>query len=289
MKETQWNACNDPEEMFEMLGTAHSAFRRPRRGTPTLGEPIFSRKMRLFSCACCREIWEHLPDERSRRAVELSEQYADKKVGRDELMEAWLKAIAAATDEIQGEERSLLRTLLGLLRLPSSALLAPVWAAWEPQVASERVRARFEDPAQAIPNLSMVTRFQVAYYLHRSANSTPLAAAQAAASAAEPLFRDEEKLEKQCVIMRDVLGYPLRRLPPPDPCPLAWNDRAVVKIATTIYNERAFTDMPILADALEDAGCREPEMIAHCREHPVHVRGCWVLDRLLAGIDKVTG
>jgi hypothetical protein len=281
MKETQWNACNDPEEMFDMLGKAQAGFRRHRAAGRTLGEPIFSRKMRLFACACCREIWDHLPDQRSRMAVELSEQYADRKVTRDELMEAWLKAIQAATDETLGEERSLLRTLLGLLRLPSSALLAPVWAAWEPQVAGEGVRARFEDPSQAIPNLSMITRFQVAYYLQRSANSTPLTAAQAAASAAEPIFRAEEKLEKQCAILRDVLDYPLRRRLPPDPCLLAWNDRTVVKIATTIYNERAFAYMPILADALEDAGCRETAMIAHCREHPVHARGCWVLDRLL--------
>lgn len=264
-----------------MLGNARTGLRRPKLRSAMLSEPNFSRKMRLFSCACCREIWGHLPDERSRKAVEMSEEYADKKVDREKLVEAWVRAIHAATDEIHGEERSLLRTLMGLLRLPSSALLAPVWAAWESETASERVQNLLEDPSQTFPSLSMITRFQVAYYMHRGANSTPLAAAQAAASASEPFLRAEGKPEKQCTIMRDVLGYPLRRRRSPDPCVLAWNDSAVVKIARIIYNERAFADMPILADALEDAGCRENDMIAHCREHTFHVRGCWVLDRLL--------
>jgi hypothetical protein len=66
---------------------------------------------------------------------------------------------------------------------------------------------------------------------------------------------------------------------------LTWNDGVVGKLARAIYQERSFADLPILADALEEAGCDEPSILAHCRQPgQPHGRGCWVLD-LLAGRD----
>jgi hypothetical protein len=62
---------------------------------------------------------------------------------------------------------------------------------------------------------------------------------------------------------------------------LAWNDSTIPKIAQAIYEERAFDRMPILADALEDAGCDNADILRHCREPGEHVRGCWVVDLLL--------
>ena len=52
----------------------------------------------------------------------------------------------------------------------------------------------------------------------------------------------------------------------------------VVDLASSIYGEKAFDRMPILADALMDAGCDSEEIIAHCRQSGEHVRGCWALD-----------
>jgi hypothetical protein len=66
-----------------------------------------------------------------------------------------------------------------------------------------------------------------------------------------------------------------------DPGWLAWNDGTVVKLARSIYEERAFDRLPILADALEEAGCTDADMLAHCRGPGPHVRGCWVVDTLL--------
>jgi hypothetical protein len=49
-------------------------------------------------------------------------------------------------------------------------------------------------------------------------------------------------------------------------------------MAQAIYDERRFGDLPILADALEDAGCNDARILSHCRDEQEHVRGCWVLD-----------
>jgi hypothetical protein len=62
---------------------------------------------------------------------------------------------------------------------------------------------------------------------------------------------------------------------------LAWNDQLVVRLAQAIYDERRWGDMPILGDALLDAGCDNEEVLAHCRAGGEHVRGCWVVDLLL--------
>jgi hypothetical protein len=62
----------------------------------------------------------------------------------------------------------------------------------------------------------------------------------------------------------------------------AWRTSTVTALARGIYDEKAFDRMPILADALQDAGCNNDELLAHCREpNGEHVRGCWVVDLIL--------
>jgi hypothetical protein len=82
-------------------------------------------------------------------------------------------------------------------------------------------------------------------------------------------------------ILREVFGNPFRWTVV-DPAWLACNDRAVLRLAEGIYAERAFDRMPILGDALEEAGCADADVLRHCRQSDGHVRGCWVLDLLLA-------
>jgi hypothetical protein len=62
----------------------------------------------------------------------------------------------------------------------------------------------------------------------------------------------------------------------------AWRTEYTVGIASKMYQERDFTAMPILSDALEDAGCDNSDILVHCREPGVHVRGCWIVDLVLA-------
>lgn len=60
-----------------------------------------------------------------------------------------------------------------------------------------------------------------------------------------------------------------------------WNDRQAFKLAEVNYQDRRWQDMPILADALEEAGCRSELVLGHCRGLGPHTRGCWVLDQIL--------
>ncbi|MBL8795582.1 MAG: hypothetical protein JNM56_16875 [Planctomycetia bacterium] len=61
----------------------------------------------------------------------------------------------------------------------------------------------------------------------------------------------------------------------------AWRTPTVVSLATAIYAERAFGRLPILGDALEDAGCTNVDLLNHCRQPGDHVRGCWAVDAVL--------
>lgn len=80
--------------------------------------------------------------------------------------------------------------------------------------------------------------------------------------------------------LRDIMGNPYRSMII-DPDWLAWNGRTVSKLAEAIYEEDAFERLPILGDALEDAGCADEEILSHCRSDGPHWRGCWLIDRLL--------
>lgn len=59
-----------------------------------------------------------------------------------------------------------------------------------------------------------------------------------------------------------------------------WNDGVVGKIARVIEEEGAFNELPILADALEEAGCTDRLLLDHCRHAGNHLPGCWALELL---------
>jgi hypothetical protein len=61
----------------------------------------------------------------------------------------------------------------------------------------------------------------------------------------------------------------------------AWRTADVIGLAEAAYEWRRFDRLPILADALEDAGCQDQSILAHCRSGDSHVRGCWVVDLIL--------
>jgi hypothetical protein len=82
----------------------------------------------------------------------------------------------------------------------------------------------------------------------------------------------------QLRLARCLFGNPFR----PVQFPKGWRTESAVALARTAYNTHNFTLLPILADALEEAGCDHPDVLTHLREpHAPHARGCWVVDGLL--------
>lgn len=90
------------------------------------------------------------------------------------------------------------------------------------------------------------------------------------------LWRGQERLA-QTRLLREIVGNPFRssRAGP------SWLTSTVLALASGIYSEKAFDRLPILADALQDAGCDNDDILNHCRDGGVHVRGCWVVDLVL--------
>ena len=89
------------------------------------------------------------------------------------------------------------------------------------------------------------------------------------------------ELQAACIaeaeIIRDVFGNPFR----PVAFDPSWRTETVISLACCIYAERAFDRLPILADALEEAGCNHADVLSHCRSPGPHARGCWVVDGVL--------
>jgi hypothetical protein len=245
MTEPQWQ---ESASVYPMLMHLHQQCNAARM-------PGGRRRLGLFRCACCRSVWNLFEDESCRRAVEVAERAADGKARREELAVAHHEAAAA---EAQQQRLCLeSRGDSGWWRAEClfQAAKAAAWTA----------TTRF-DPRWTLI-VCMATRAASAI---RSPSQPELMAAHA----------EHDRL--QAGLLRDVFGNPFRPLPVIDPTWLAWHDRAIPKMAQRAYEERAFEQLPILADALEEAGCSDSELVGHCRGPGPHVRGCWVVDLLLA-------
>ena len=113
---------------------------------------------------------------------------------------------------------------------------------------------------------------RVAYDFIRS---SPLLLPADAERAWREVFEREQR--RQVSFARDIFGNPFR----PVALDPSWLTSTVAALAEGIYADRAFDQTPILADALQDAGCDSADILTHCRDpHATHVRGCWVIDLL---------
>jgi hypothetical protein len=202
------------------------------------------RKLRLFAVACCRNIWAYLRDERSRRAVEVAERFADGTASREELARAQWDARAAALETHS----------LGASAASDAAAGGGPWGTFT------------SVPHDASGEVAMVSVGDV---------DDP------SVDAGTWENRADQESCRQAVLARDVFGNPFHPMPGLDPCWLAWNAGTVRKVAQAIYEERRFEDMAVLADALEEAGCADRALLSHLRGPGPHVRGCWALDLVL--------
>jgi hypothetical protein len=201
------------------------------------------RKLRLLSCAFCRAVEHLLTDECYRSALEVAERYADGEADVSELRQAHAVVMQASN---RTEEYDWSADKQGMLQ----AANALGWA------------TESREPLDPPAHLAGLT----ALGAKNAALTCPLTEAEVHAA--------------QCALIRDILGpLPFRSVA--FALPVAGDNRTVRRLAQSIYDERAFHEMPILGDALEDAGCADAGILAHCRAAGDHVRGCWVIDLLL--------
>jgi hypothetical protein len=211
--------------------------------------PVSERKFRLFACACCRRIWPLLTAPESRKAVELSEALADGRVrdGR--------RAVASeAATLIARRERS------------SAA------------IAAEEASKRLLRPFRKTPSVAEWAS-DTAYH---AAEAAYAGAYDAAGTNDRAAFNGGNRaqaaeLRAQAALLRDIFGNPFR----PVAFDPAWLTSDVLALARGMYESRDFSAMPILADALQDAGCDNDDVLGHCRGPGPHVRGCRVVDMIL--------
>jgi hypothetical protein len=88
----------------------------------------------------------------------------------------------------------------------------------------------------------------------------------------------QRELRMHAGLLRDVVGSPFRQVALEG----AWLTPSVVALARSIYEKGDFGGLPILADALEEAGCSRSAILLHCRQEGPHIRGCWAVDLILA-------
>jgi hypothetical protein len=242
--EYEWLYCSDPQLMLWFLRDA---------------DLLTDNKSRVFAAACYRRVWHRLEYGDLREAVEFAEQYADGLATPEDLRgNAWGRAKQSA-----------------LIVLWNAAEAAFVSAEYCATVAARSLAADGQEIDRAWEHT-----FREAWARGCvSIEARMLADAQAPANWLAERRRSMRQEERgQTDLLRDIFGNPFH----PVSIDPRWLTTNVIDLVCVIYEERAFERLPILADALMDAGCDNDDIIKHCREQRrVHVRGCCVIDLLL--------
>jgi hypothetical protein len=214
------------------------------------------RKLRLFACACSRRYLHLTRDPRVGEALHVAERFADGLAGDGERSNARKAAQRAAQ-------------VRGVATRPE----APKWERRAASLAYYAAARQGMEAAWNVPGLAV----EVLVWYAGGYDACEWSSVKVG----EGLIHSG--------LLRDVFGpLPFREVLP-DPAWLAWHGGTVVKLAEAAYTEREMLEgtldnaqLAVLADALEDAGGTNEEVLAHLRQQgQVHVRGCWVVDLLL--------
>jgi hypothetical protein len=200
-------------------------------------------KLRLFACAACRSVWDSLTPLRVRRAVETAERYAEGQATEEDLRRA--QSLAGGSVHAAQQQESRRRG--------------------GPPLFLAKPRMFFAAQAAQSHTPFLIGRLGLVWHDdHLKAVSPPL--------------------------LRDIFGPLPFRPVAIAPSLLEWRDRTVMRLAQAAYDGRQLPAgtlerdrLAVLADALEEAGCTDKDILGHLREQgAVHVRGCWCIDLLLA-------
>lgn len=296
MTEQEWLESGDPQAMLRWLGEPGVVSGSDPEGR-AYQHRVTTRKLRLFACACVRQVWHLLTDEgRSRKAVEVAELFADGSATADELNAALGVVWAAARDAVRdaGLGTALDAALgaaidAGLGATGAAALGATLAATWDAGLGATGATAlgatwdaarvaAWAKQATILRDVvgnpwSPVMRIGVDWglFMHhdrhllvyeRWLTPTVLAVARAAY---------DERPGRKCKPCGEAkAGFNLAGGVPG--CP---HCDATGRIADGALDQ---TNLLVLADALEDAGCDAGELLGHLRSPGPHVRGCWAVD-----------
>jgi hypothetical protein len=202
--------------------------------------------MRYFALACVLEIVPLLNDRRSKAAIRVLASYLDDKASSDELQHAWRQA-ADALHSIARDSGEPVRYYIDVF------------------AADAVVQALHPYPVEGIARVAA------------NCASVLAAATGAVGRNDEDMVRIAEN-KRQVQLIHEIFGplcvrsVALSR---------SWLTSNVLQLARTIHHDRAFDRLPILADALMDAGCNSNDVLSHCQSGNSHMPGCWVIDFVL--------
>jgi hypothetical protein len=216
---------------------------------------VSERKFRLFTVAVCRFIWPLLSEESSRNAVEVAERYADALASKKELAKARLAARAVSWNAAAA-------------RAHRVSWDGPGRVAW--WTVCEKIQSAASQAARTSSWYSSCRRSEMGSH----------ASSLVGTLRGEPVW--------QANLLRDIIGNPFHPLPVLAHSLRTWNDGVILRLANALYEERALPAgtldgerFAILADALEEGGCTDADVLGHCRQPGhIHVRGCWLVDWL---------
>jgi hypothetical protein len=211
---------------------------------------VSDRKLYYFDIACARRIAPLLVYPESSHAVEVLERFVEGQCGGDVFAELSYEVEGAAFCAESGR----IPWLDAIERLPISVLT--------------ELAANPNYPIESAQRLITLA----AYFIDRIFSSVP----------SERRFRDPQpsptgNFFQPVPLAHDVFGNPFRTVK----FRRAWRTDTAVSLARAMYESHEFGAMPILADALQDAGCDNTDILDHCRGPGPHVRGCWVIDLVL--------
>ncbi len=270
MTEAEWLSCDEPTPLLETLGA------------------MSARKQLLFGVACCRRIAHQLADRRAANGLALVEMFVDGAVDLATLTSIQT-ALGDAINDAFGERYGAEAEANWCSHPADSAAWAMERAAYAvgglfdqavgEQLTQERGSPTFND-RRPHEQAALAAYYHAESFIHWVYGSRPADKQRSPSYKVASVLCNQVRLseaEAQAAILRDIIGNPFR----PVAFDPLWRSETVVLLARQMYESRDFSAMPILADALEDQGCGDENVLGHCRGPGQHMRGCHILDLVL--------
>jgi hypothetical protein len=247
---------------------------------------VSERKLRLCGCHCCRRCWDLLSPE-GQHALSVTEQFLEGQASDAERQAAFRALIETSGGYIGPHPPGRPWTTASLPSDFFTCALALVIATNGEFLCSvesgREIGETYEDMKQVIRvgESCRMLRWLAADEARRQQDAARGTIGRVwnrllRASGRRDSLREQE-IAHQAALVVEVFGEPYW---PANFAP-EWRTDTAVLLARQMYEIREFSAMPILADALQDAGCDSDDILNHCREPGEHVRGCWVVDLVL--------